>query len=593
MSAPTLQINRTAPVILVNGSPISASALTALMDLRITRGLRLPGRAVLRFDDAGHTLAAGGTFDIGSVIKVSAGSSQVLLLGEVTGVELTMQRGQPEFTVVVDDLSYKLTLGAKIRTFAAITYGEIFGQICREHGLSYENRQGTDALTVQQDYLMQSDTDFGFLTEIADRTGNDWWVQESTLVVAAPADGQAVASLGFGDDPTLVDFTVRASALHPAETVVHGWWPQTKQSVSANGRGTTASNIPALVQPFIQATDLTTRAQTVTADEVPLDQSDAEVLANRLVGRWTSGAVTAKGTTRQVEPNVVPGSTVAVTGAGPASGSYHVTEVEHVYNARGFATRFTAGDRRPSSLVDVLSAQASSSFRRQGIVVGVVTKVGNPNGSAGEVTVAYKSAGDQVESNWARVITFGAGSGRGATFIPEINDEVIVGFEGGDTRRPIVLGGLFNGQDVPAEFGVTNSKVNKRRITSRAGHFMEFGDGDATTDQHISFTLAGAEHQIVLGKEKFEATVPAGKPMTIKAGNSSIAIAADGSITIQGKKITLKADTDVEISGVNITTKASVKAETSATQITSKASATNEVSAGGAMTVKGAMVAVN
>jgi hypothetical protein len=122
---------------------------------------------------------------------------------------------------------------------------------------------------------------------------------------------------------------------------------------------------------------------------------------------------------------------------------------------------------------------------------------------------------------------------------------------------------------------------------------MEFGDGDATADQHISFTLAGAQHQLVLGKEKFEATVPAGKPMTIKAGNSSIAIAADGSITIQGKKITLKADTDVEISGVNVTTKASVKAETSGTQIASKASATNEVSAGGAMTIKGAMVAVN
>ena len=47
-----LQINRTAPVILVNGAPISANALTALMELRITRVLRLPGRATLRFDDA-------------------------------------------------------------------------------------------------------------------------------------------------------------------------------------------------------------------------------------------------------------------------------------------------------------------------------------------------------------------------------------------------------------------------------------------------------------------------------------------------------------------------------------------------------------
>lgn len=591
--AQPLSINRTAPVLQVNGAPLAASALAALMELRITRGLRLPGRATLRFDDAGHALAAGGTFAIGATVSVAAGSGQVLLSGEVTGVDLSIEYGQPEFTVVVDDLSYKLTLGAKIRTFAAITYGEVIGQICREQGLSFENRGGTDALTVQQDYLMQSDTDFGFLTEIADRTGNDWWVEESTLVLAAPTDAQPVASLGFGDDPTLTAFTVRASALHPAEPVVHGWWPQTKQAVAAQGRAASTSSVPTLVEPFIQASDLSSRAKTVTASEVPLDQSDAEVLANRLAGRWSSGAVTARGTTVQVEPAVVPGSTVAVTGSGPASGNYHVTEIEHVYNRRGFSTRFTAGDRRPSSLVDALSTQASSSFRRQGIVIGVVTKVGNPNGSPGEVKVAYKSAGDQVESNWARVVTVGAGNGRGATFIPEINDEVIVGFEGGDSRRPIVLGGVYNGQDVPVEFGVANSKVNKRRITSRAGHFLEFGDGDATADQHISFTLAGAEHQIVLGKEKFEATVPSGKPMTIKSGNSSIAIGADGSITIQGQKITLKADTDVEISGVNVTTKASVKAETSATQIAIKASATGEVSSGGMMSVKGAMVAVN
>jgi len=192
-----LQINRTAPVIDINGSPMAANQLESLIELRISRSLRLPGRAVLRFDDADHTLAAGGVFGIGTQVTITGGSGTVLLGGEVTGVEFTMDRGQPEFTVVVDDLAYKLTLGAKIRTFAAITYGEVIAQICREQGLSYENRGGTDALTVQQDYLMQSDTDFGFLTEIADRTGNDWWVSESTLVIAAPSDGQPVASLGL------------------------------------------------------------------------------------------------------------------------------------------------------------------------------------------------------------------------------------------------------------------------------------------------------------------------------------------------------------------------------------------------------------
>ena len=67
-----LSINRTAPVLQVNGAPLAASALAALMELRITRGLRLPGRATLRFDDAGHALAAGGTFAIGATVSVAA-----------------------------------------------------------------------------------------------------------------------------------------------------------------------------------------------------------------------------------------------------------------------------------------------------------------------------------------------------------------------------------------------------------------------------------------------------------------------------------------------------------------------------------------
>jgi uncharacterized protein involved in type VI secretion and phage assembly len=179
------------------------------------------------------------------------------------------------------------------------------------------------------------------------------------------------------------------------------------------------------------------------------------------------------------------------------------------------------------------------------------------------------------------------------TFLPEINDEVIVGFEGGDARRPVILGGLFNGKDVPVEFGVQNNTVSQRRITSRLGHFVEFGDGTDTASQHIDLNLAGGKHQVRLGKDKLTASVPAGIPVTITAGSSKMEIGQDGSITLAGKKITLKSETDVEISGINITAKASVKAAISGTMTEVKASATGEVSAGGAMTIKGAMVAVN
>ncbi len=52
-------------------------------------------------------------------------------------------------------------------------------------------------------------------------------------------------------------------------------------------------------------------------------------------------------------------------------------------------------------------------------------------------------------SDWARMVQVGAGNNRGASFLPEVNDEVLVAFEQGDWRRPYVLGLLHNGVDKP------------------------------------------------------------------------------------------------------------------------------------------------
>ena len=348
----------------------------------------------------------------------------------------------------------------------------------------------------------------------------------------------------------------------------------------------------AAVQGHLQQT-LRPAAEVITSSSTPMDVAEAQSIAGQLAASWRLGAVTARGYAR-ISPVIAPGVAVNIANVGPANGTYHVTEVEHTYSARGFETRFTAGDRAPTGLVDRLGGGATtSSFRQLGLVVGVVTAVGDTrNSDLSKVKVKFTALGD-VESGWARVVSVGGGARRGVTFMPEMNDEVLVAFEGGDVRRPLVIGGLFNGRDVADEFGVANNKVEKRRITSRLGHYVELGDGTAPAAQHIAMMLAGGAHTVRLGKDKLTAEVPSGTPVTIKSGTASFDISDSGAITISGTSITLKAQQDVTIEGLNILTKAKVKAATSATMFEASATATAKVSATGPLVLGGAIVKVN
>lgn len=76
----------------------------------------------------------------------------------------------------------------------------------------------------------------------------------------------------------------------------------------------------------------------------------------------------------------------------------------------------------------------------------------------------------------ARVATLMAGDRRGTFFMPEVGDEVIVGFELGNLDRPVILGALWSDQDSPPAQADTGPTNNIRTIVSRAGHEITFDD---------------------------------------------------------------------------------------------------------------------
>ena len=85
---------------------------------------------------------------------------------------------------------------------------------------------------------------------------------------------------------------------------------------------------------------------------------------------------------------------------------------------------------------------------------------------------------DDMMTPWLRMAQPYAGGGKGFSFIPEIDEEVMIDFEGGNAERPYVKGTLYNGVGDPdtAWLPNNNSSNQIKAIRTRNGHTIEIHD---------------------------------------------------------------------------------------------------------------------
>ena len=179
--------------------------------------------------------------------------------------------------------------------------------------------------------------------------------------------------------------------------------------------------------------------------------------------------------------------------------------------------------------------------RWYGVYPALVSDVkGDPDG-LGRVKVTLPWAPDPGAERyeaWARIATLMAGNDRGAWFIPDAGDEVLVAFEGGDPRRPYVLGGLWNGQDKPPESMDGAGKNFKKVLRSRNGVKVTLDDKDGKE----TLTLETPGGQIVKlsdGPGVVEMSDSNGN--SIKLQSSGITIQAAAKVTLTASQVVVSA----------------------------------------------------
>lgn len=540
------------PIVKIGGMPLPADWKAALVEIRVECQYQVPARLVLRFSDPGYTLASTDKAKLGAGVTVASPTSEATLLidAEVTAVALEQRVGDhPELVVTGHDKSHRLGRATDVKTYLEMTYSDVVSTLASGAGLI----PATEATTLTVDYLMQADSGLGLLTELARRVGYDWWVDDGSLHFKKPAAGSSV-SLALGT--SLLAFSAKASGHHPDSVTVEGWDRDQQKLVSATKES--ASTAVKATSDFAELAAATTEAfgsaKLLTAGLSAHSDAEASELAQAVLDRAVAASVVAQGVAVG-NPALKLGVSAEVTGAGPLSGKYPVTRVEHLFRpASGFVTRFHAGDRRPATLVDTLGgggAAATPATVHPGLSVGKVTNANDPK-SGGRVKVKYPGLSSEYETGWARVVALGGGNNRGAVFTPEVDDEVLVAFEGGDPRQPVVVGGLFGSSSKIPTPQIQEGVVQQRGLMSRLGHKVYLLDGDDPAAQAVVIQLAGGEHTIHLGKDKLSIAVPTGLPVEITAGGSSIKFADSGALTISAPQITIKADAKISLQGATI-----------------------------------------
>jgi phage baseplate assembly protein V len=147
--------------------------------------------------------------------------------------------------------------------------------------------------------------------------------------------------------------------------------------------------------------------------------------------------------------------------------------------------------------------------QRNAVYTGVVVNSRDPR-RLGRLRVSLPAFDQEV---WARRATLVAGDRRGTWFVPDAGDEVLVAFEGGDSRRPIVVGALWNDKQRPPEnnpertllrtkHGATivfDDRTGSVEVTDSNGNAVQLTPAGITVTCAAKVTVSASEVEVSAG----------------------------------------------------------------------------------------------
>lgn len=558
------------PKLTVDGTPLKEEFVQLLTELVLDDSVSLPDMLDLTFADFNAGFLETSPFKIGAKVKLelqAPGQPPSSFEGECISLGARYAGGRFQATVRCFDISHRLNRGRMTKTYEAMTASDIFSRIVDEHGVT----KGTvESTTVTFPHMtVANETPFAFLRRLAAEHGLEAVAAGGRMHLRKPESAGNPVTLTVGG--TLLSLDVEISAADQVkEVTVTGWDPKQKKEVVGKATvGTKAAKIT--LTPAAISTKMGPTKKLVIGGRPIESQAHASVVAKATAEQLGSAFIDVRGTASG-HTGLRAGGRIRLEGTGKdVKGDYTLSSTRHVWNTGGYTTEFTVSGQQDRSLGGLVQGAAAPGRSFSGVVTAIVTDNKDPDG-VGRVRVALPWLDAEHVSGWSRVAFPGAGPDRGITFLPEVNDEVLVAFHHGDPDKPVIVGGLFNGKD---KFPDNKSDT----VTDRGATFER---GLFTNKHKLTFTDKAGTEAITLGLRDKSYMITLDKKGTV------ISIGSDGKVDVKAKQgVTITAQSgnielvaksgDVKIGGVNVT-------------VEGKAGLT--LSASGAAKLKGATVAI-
>jgi Rhs element Vgr protein len=464
--------------------------------------------------------------------------------------------GNTELHVECMDVAVKMTIGRKSKYFQNVKDSDVFDDLLSTYGI----RSDPETTTLKHQELVQHNvTDWDFMLLRAEANGMLLNVDDGSIKIAKPAIGNEVLQVNYGS--SILEFEAEMDARFQYKSVNAESWDYSNQQLFT--ADTSSSSFAE--QGNITSEDL---AQAISPDKFDMHHSGH--LLEQELKDWTesimlrSRLAKIRGRARFTGfSGIKPADTLKLSGVGDRfNGKAFVTAVRQEIGDGTWETQVQFGldPKRYVFLHNDINEAPSAGLvgAIRGLQIGIVVQLESDPDGQDRILVRVPVIDSAGQGIWTRIASLDAGNERGAFFMPEIGDEVIVGFINDDPRHPVVLG-MLHSSNKPAPISPADNN-HEKGFTTRSKMHLSFNDDTKTividTPAGNSITIDEKSMKIEIKDqnenkitmEQTGITMESPLNIDVKAG-AVLTLSGGTSLSISAPSLSVKADSNVSIEG--------------------------------------------